>query len=126
MQITGTGYEFGHADDYQRMLPLLKDGTVIYDDATEHEMEELVRYLKPGMVGAGIKEKYVFQKMGLTAMKDKPIHAEPAVNSRLTKDTSLVARKADGYRLERSEGFYEARGMTSPTRMILSSSRVIA
>jgi len=44
MQITGTGYEFSHADNYQRTPPLLKDGTVIYDDATEHEMEELVRY----------------------------------------------------------------------------------
>ncbi len=65
MQITGTGYEFGHADDYQRTLPLLKDGTVIYDDATEHEMEELVKHLKPDLVGAGIKEKYVFQKMGV-------------------------------------------------------------
>jgi len=65
MQITGTGYEFGHADDYQRTLPLLKDGTVIYDDATEHEMEELVKQLKPDLVGAGIKEKYVFQKMGV-------------------------------------------------------------
>ena len=65
MQITGTGYEFGHADDYQRTLPLVKDGTVIYDDATEHEMEELVKHLKPDLVGAGIKEKYVFQKMGV-------------------------------------------------------------
>jgi len=53
MQITGTGYEFGHADDYQRTLPLVKDGTVIYDDATEHEMEELVKHLKPDLVGAG-------------------------------------------------------------------------
>jgi len=65
MQITGTGYEFGHADDYQRTLPLVQDGTVIYDDATEHELEELVRHLKPDLVGAGIKEKYVFQKMGV-------------------------------------------------------------
>jgi nitrogenase molybdenum-iron protein alpha chain len=27
MQVTGTGYEFGHADDYQRTAPLVKDGT---------------------------------------------------------------------------------------------------
>ena len=65
MEITGTGYEFGHADDYQRTVPLVKDGTVIYDDVTAHEMEELVRQLKPDLVGAGIKEKYVFQKMGV-------------------------------------------------------------
>ncbi|HWR98517.1 MAG TPA: nitrogenase molybdenum-iron protein alpha chain [Candidatus Methanoperedens sp.] len=65
MQVTGTGYEFGHADDYQRTAPLVKDGTVIYDDVTAHEMEELVRHLKPDLVGSGIKEKYVFQKMGV-------------------------------------------------------------
>ena len=42
-----------------------KGRPVIYDDATEHEMEELVKRLKPDLVGAGIKEKYVFQKMGV-------------------------------------------------------------
>ena len=64
MEITGTGYEFGHADDYQRTMPMLKEGTVIYDDVSEFEMEEIVKKLRPDLVASGIKEKYVFQKMG--------------------------------------------------------------
>ncbi len=39
--------------------------TVVYDDASEFEMEQFVEVLKPDLVGSGIKEKYVFQKMGL-------------------------------------------------------------
>jgi len=65
MEVIGTGYEFGHADDYQRTMNHVKDGTVIYDDVTQYEMDELVKYLKPDLVGSGIKEKYVFQKMGI-------------------------------------------------------------
>lgn len=65
MEIIGTGYEFGHSDDYTRTYPMLKEGTVIYDDVTHHEFEELVKRMNPDLVASGIKEKYVFQKMGL-------------------------------------------------------------
>ncbi len=65
MEVIGTGYEFGHADDYQRTMSVVKEGTVIYDDVTQHEMDTLVKKLRPDLVGAGIKEKYVFQKMGV-------------------------------------------------------------
>ncbi|KAB2934899.1 MAG: nitrogenase molybdenum-iron protein alpha chain [Leptonema illini] len=65
MEVIGTGYEFGHADDYQRTMEYVKDGTVIYDDVTEFELETLVDKIKPDLVGSGIKEKYVFQKMGV-------------------------------------------------------------
>jgi nitrogenase molybdenum-iron protein alpha chain len=64
MEVIGTGYEFGHADDYQRTIPAMKEGTVIYDDVTEMEMEEMVKKLRPDLVGSGVKEKYVYQKMG--------------------------------------------------------------
>lgn len=65
MEVIGTGYEFGHHDDYERTYPELKDGVVIYDDVTHYEFEEFVKKMKPDMVASGIKEKYVFQKMGL-------------------------------------------------------------
>ena len=65
MEIVGTGYEFGHADDYDRTYPELADATVIYDDPSAYELEELARRMRPDLVGAGIKEKYVFHKMGL-------------------------------------------------------------
>ncbi|MCA1993531.1 MAG: nitrogenase molybdenum-iron protein alpha chain [Coleofasciculus sp. S288] len=65
MQVVGTGYEFGHNDDYKRTTDYIKDGTIIYDDVTGYEFEEFARKLKPDLIAAGIKEKYVFQKMAL-------------------------------------------------------------
>jgi nitrogenase molybdenum-iron protein alpha chain len=65
MEVIGTGYEFAHKDDYDRTFPEMKESTIIYDDATEHELDEFVKRLKPDLVGSGIKEKYVFQKQGV-------------------------------------------------------------
>jgi nitrogenase molybdenum-iron protein alpha chain len=65
MAVIGAGYEFAHSDDYERTSPELADATVIYDDASEYELEKFVDELKPDLVGSGIKEKYVFQKMGV-------------------------------------------------------------
>jgi nitrogenase molybdenum-iron protein alpha chain len=52
MVVVGSGYEFAHNDDYERTAPEMPEATVIYDDASD-------------LVASGIKEKYVFQKMGL-------------------------------------------------------------
>jgi nitrogenase molybdenum-iron protein alpha chain len=65
MNVVGTGYEFGHNDDYQRTAHEVKDGTLIYDDVTGYEFEKFVEKIQPDLVGSGIKEKYVFQKMGV-------------------------------------------------------------
>jgi nitrogenase molybdenum-iron protein alpha chain len=66
MEVVGTGYEFGHNDDYQRTAQhYVKDGTLIYDDVTGYEFEKFVEKIQPDLVGSGIKEKYVFQKMGV-------------------------------------------------------------
>jgi len=65
MEVVGTGYEFGHNDDYQRTTHYVKDGTLIYDDVTSFEFEKFVETVKPDLVGSGIKEKYIFQKMGV-------------------------------------------------------------
>ena len=66
MEIVGTGYEFAHNDDYQRTAQhYVKDGTLIYDDVTGYEFEKFVEKVQPDLVGSGIKEKYVFQKMGV-------------------------------------------------------------
>ncbi|MFS2225153.1 nitrogenase molybdenum-iron protein alpha chain [Pantoea sp. B65] len=65
MEIIGTGYEFGHNDDYDRTLPELKEGTLLYDDLSSYELEAFVKALKPDLIGSGIKEKYIFQKMGV-------------------------------------------------------------
>ena len=65
MEVVGTGYEFAHNDDYDRTLPEMGNATLIYDDVTGYEFEEFVKAVKPDLIGAGIKEKYVFQKMGI-------------------------------------------------------------
>jgi len=65
MDVIGTGYEFGHNDDYKRTAEYVKDGTIIYDDVSGHEFEEFAKKLNPDLIAAGIKEKYVFQKMAL-------------------------------------------------------------
>jgi nitrogenase molybdenum-iron protein alpha chain len=65
MEVIGTGYEFGHGDDYKRTNDYVKEGTLIYDDVSGFEFEEFAKKLKPDLIAAGIKEKYVFQKMAL-------------------------------------------------------------
>jgi len=65
MVVVGTGYEFGHNDDYDRTTKEIGDATLIYDDVTSYEFEEFVKRTKPDLIGSGIKEKYIFQKMGI-------------------------------------------------------------
>jgi len=65
MEVTATGYEFAHADDYQRTTHYIKDGTLVYDDASEFELERFVQAIRPDLVGSGIKEKYGTQKLGV-------------------------------------------------------------
>jgi nitrogenase molybdenum-iron protein alpha chain len=65
MEIVGTGYEFGHNDDYQRTGHYVKNGTLIYDDVTGYELEKFIETLRPDLVGSGIKEKYPTQKLGV-------------------------------------------------------------
>jgi nitrogenase molybdenum-iron protein alpha chain len=63
IKVIGTGYEFGHNDDYKRTAEYVDNATIIYDDVTAYEFEEFVKHGKPDLVASGIKEKYVFQKM---------------------------------------------------------------
>lgn len=65
MEVIGTGYEFAHDDDYERTKHEVGNATLIYDDVNEYELEAFVKKLKPDLVASGVKEKYVFQKMGL-------------------------------------------------------------
>ncbi len=65
MEVVGAGYEFGHNDDYDRTIKEMGDATLLYDDVTGYEFEEFVKRVKPDLIGSGIKEKYIFQKMGI-------------------------------------------------------------
>ncbi len=65
MEVVAAGYEFAHEDDYERTLKELGDATLLYDDATGIELERFAERIRPDLVGAGIKEKYLYQKMGI-------------------------------------------------------------
>lgn len=52
-------------NDYKGMMTDMKKGTLVIDDLSHFEMEKLIEMYKPDVFCAGIKEKYVVQKMGI-------------------------------------------------------------
>jgi nitrogenase molybdenum-iron protein alpha chain len=51
--------------DYPGMMPDMETDTLIIDDINHYESEALIEKYKPDIFCAGIKEKYVVQKMGI-------------------------------------------------------------
>lgn len=51
--------------DYEGMMPDMKKGSLVIDDISHYESEKLIELYKPDIFCAGIKEKYVVQKMGV-------------------------------------------------------------
>jgi nitrogenase molybdenum-iron protein alpha chain len=51
--------------EYEGMLAEMHEGTLVIDDISQHETEELIRRYRPDIFCAGIKEKYIIQKMGV-------------------------------------------------------------
>lgn len=56
------GISFG---SYEGMIPDMSEGSFVVDDVSHYEMEKLIEIYKPSIFCAGIKEKYVVQKMGV-------------------------------------------------------------
>lgn len=56
------GYRF---QEYAGMMADMRDQTLIIDDISHGEAERLIELVKPDVFCAGIKEKYVVQKMGV-------------------------------------------------------------
>lgn len=52
-------------NDYEGMMPLMPDNSLVIDDLNHHETEVLIEKYKPDIFCAGIKEKYVIQKAGI-------------------------------------------------------------
>jgi nitrogenase molybdenum-iron protein alpha chain len=51
--------------DYEGMMADMQKGTLVIDDISHHEMEKLIEIYHPDVFCAGIKEKFVVQKMGI-------------------------------------------------------------
>jgi nitrogenase molybdenum-iron protein alpha chain len=56
------GFEFR---DYKGMMPEMETGTLVIDDINHFETELIIEKYKPDIFCAGIKEKYVIQKLGM-------------------------------------------------------------
>ena len=54
-----------HLSDYEGMMPQMDEGALVIDDINHYESERMIEIYKPDVFCAGIKEKYVVQKMGV-------------------------------------------------------------
>ncbi|MCB9495846.1 MAG: nitrogenase component I subunit alpha [Fibrobacteria bacterium] len=61
-ELEAKGYTFA---DYKGMMPEMDSGSLVIDDINSWETEKLIEMWKPDVFCAGIKEKYVIQKMGV-------------------------------------------------------------
>jgi nitrogenase molybdenum-iron protein alpha chain len=60
--LAAEGLRFG---EYDGMMPEMADGSVVIDDPSQYETDELIKLFKPDIFCAGIKEKYAVQKHGI-------------------------------------------------------------
>jgi nitrogenase molybdenum-iron protein alpha chain len=60
--LTAGGFTFR---DYEGMMAEMKKSTLIVDDISHHEIEKLIEIYKPDIIGSGIKDKFVIEKMGV-------------------------------------------------------------
>jgi nitrogenase molybdenum-iron protein alpha chain len=60
--LAAEGLRFG---EYDGMMPEMADGSVVIDDPSQYETDELIKFFKPDIFCAGIKEKYAVQKHGI-------------------------------------------------------------
>jgi nitrogenase molybdenum-iron protein alpha chain len=57
---------------YEGMYPDMHSGNLMIDDCNHYEAERLVQELKPDLFFAGVRDKYIAQKMGIPA---KQLHS---------------------------------------------------
>ncbi|HEY3420196.1 MAG TPA: nitrogenase molybdenum-iron protein alpha chain [Methanomassiliicoccales archaeon] len=57
---------------YEGMYSCMKDGQIMIDDFNHHEIEDLIKILKPDLFFSGVRDKYVIHKMGVPA---KQLHS---------------------------------------------------
>lgn len=51
--------------DYEGMMKEMRKGDLVIDDISHHEIEKLIEICKPDIIGSGIKDKFVIEKMGV-------------------------------------------------------------
>jgi len=61
-QLEAEGLQF---NEYEGLMKDMEKGTLVIDDISHYEMEKLIELYHPDIFCAGVKEKYVVQKMGI-------------------------------------------------------------
>ena len=65
MDVVIIGTQTGKRDDYEQISYLVRDGTVIIDDANPLELRELLIRQKADLLVSGVKERYLAYKLGI-------------------------------------------------------------
>jgi nitrogenase molybdenum-cofactor synthesis protein NifE len=65
MDVVIIGTQTGDRDDYKKISCIVKDGTVIIDDANPLELRELLIRQKADLLVAGVKERFMAYKLGI-------------------------------------------------------------
>ncbi len=65
MEVVIIGTQTGGREDYQNIAYIVKEGTVIIDDANPLELKELLIRQKAELLVAGVKERFLAYKMGI-------------------------------------------------------------
>lgn len=61
-KLVEAGFTFS---DYQGMMREMKKRALVIDDISHHELETLIKTWKPDIIGSGIKDKFIVEKMGV-------------------------------------------------------------
>ena len=61
-KLKAEGFTF---QDYDGMMRQMKKESLVIDDISHHELEKLIEHWKPHVIGSGIKDKYIVEKMGV-------------------------------------------------------------
>jgi len=65
MDVVIIGTQTGDRDDYQKIAYIVKEGTVIIDDANPLELKELLIKQGADLLVAGVKERFLAYKLGI-------------------------------------------------------------
>ena len=65
MEVVIIGTQTGKRDDYEQISYLVKDGTVIIDDANPLELRELLVKQNADLLVSGVKERFLAYKLGI-------------------------------------------------------------
>ncbi|MDD4448342.1 MAG: nitrogenase iron-molybdenum cofactor biosynthesis protein NifE [Methanothrix sp.] len=65
MEVVIIGTQTGNREDYEKIAYIIKEGTIIIDDANPLELKELLIEQHADLLVAGVKERFLAYKMGI-------------------------------------------------------------